>query len=84
LFVFSKTSLASPGVILEHQLHDPDFFPTVAQVDLVPTLSLLLGLPVSFGNLGAIIPELFFGNYRHHLAIVSGTISNQLILFSNM
>lgn len=30
----------------------------VAQVDLVPTISLLLGLPVPFSNLGAPIPEL--------------------------
>ncbi|CEQ38709.1 SPOSA6832_00163, partial [Sporobolomyces salmonicolor] len=33
---------------------------SVSQVDLVPTLSLLLGLPVPFGNLGLPIPELFF------------------------
>ncbi|BGP12429.1 hypothetical protein JCM10213_007005 [Rhodosporidiobolus nylandii] len=33
---------------------------SVAQIDLVPTLSLLLGLPVPFGNLGLPIPELFF------------------------
>ncbi|KAH9111960.1 hypothetical protein AeMF1_013612 [Aphanomyces euteiches] len=32
----------------------------VAQVDLVPSLSLLMGLPIPFGNLGAIIPHLFF------------------------
>ncbi|SGY17773.1 BQ5605_C015g07885 [Microbotryum silenes-dioicae] len=33
---------------------------SVAQVDLVPTLSLLLGLPTPFGNLGVPIPELFY------------------------
>lgn len=32
---------------------------SVPQVDLVPTLSLLLGLPVPFASLGALIPELF-------------------------
>ena len=31
----------------------------VQQIDLVPTLSLLLGLPVPFNNLGSVIPELF-------------------------
>ena len=31
----------------------------VAQTDIVPTLSLLLGLPVPFSNLGIIIPSLF-------------------------
>ncbi|KAG7400471.1 hypothetical protein PHYBOEH_005499 [Phytophthora boehmeriae] len=32
----------------------------VPQVDLVPTLALLSGLPIPFGNLGSIIPPLFF------------------------
>ncbi|KDQ20096.1 hypothetical protein BOTBODRAFT_102009 [Botryobasidium botryosum FD-172 SS1] len=31
----------------------------VQQIDLVPTLSLLLGLPIPFNNLGSVIPELF-------------------------
>ena len=31
----------------------------VAQIDLVPTLSLLLGVPIPFSNLGMIIEELF-------------------------
>jgi len=30
-----------------------------SQVDLVPTLSLLLGLPIPFSSLGSILPELF-------------------------
>ncbi|KAA1127356.1 mannose-ethanolamine phosphotransferase gpi13 [Puccinia graminis f. sp. tritici] len=33
---------------------------TVSQIDLVPTLSLMLGLPIPFSNLGMIIPEFFF------------------------
>ncbi|KAG8982309.1 mannose-ethanolamine phosphotransferase gpi13 [Tulasnella sp. JGI-2019a] len=32
---------------------------SVQQIDIVPTLSLLLGLPIPFNNLGMIIPELF-------------------------
>ncbi|KAI9914030.1 hypothetical protein PsorP6_005735 [Peronosclerospora sorghi] len=32
----------------------------VPQVDLVPTLALLSGLPIPFANLGCIIPSLFF------------------------
>lgn len=32
----------------------------VPQVDLVPTLALLSGLPIPFGNLGSVIPQLFF------------------------
>jgi phosphatidylinositol glycan class O len=31
----------------------------INQIDLVPTLSLLLGLPIPFNNLGSIIPEVF-------------------------
>jgi len=34
--------------------------PNVDQIDLAPTLALLLGLPIPYGNLGTIIPELFF------------------------
>ncbi|PHZ16733.1 alkaline phosphatase-like protein [Rhizopus microsporus ATCC 52813] len=33
-------------------------YPVVAQVNLVPTLSYLLQVPIPFGNLGAIIPDL--------------------------
>ncbi|GAA6040378.1 hypothetical protein JCM8097_007587 [Rhodosporidiobolus ruineniae] len=40
--------------------HLPTFSRAVSQIDLVPTLSLLLGLPVPFGNLGLSIPELFY------------------------
>ncbi|KAF8312210.1 hypothetical protein DL93DRAFT_2082318 [Clavulina sp. PMI_390] len=32
---------------------------SIQQIDIVPTLSLLLGLPIPFNNLGSIIPELF-------------------------
>ncbi|KAG8814713.1 mannose-ethanolamine phosphotransferase gpi13 [Serendipita sp. 399] len=31
----------------------------IQQIDLVPTISLLLGLPIPFNNLGVVIPELF-------------------------
>ncbi|PWN90071.1 hypothetical protein FA10DRAFT_219955, partial [Acaromyces ingoldii] len=32
---------------------------SVAQIDLVPTMSLLMGLPIPFNNLGTVIPEVF-------------------------
>ncbi|KAI6040642.1 hypothetical protein EDC04DRAFT_2674709, partial [Pisolithus marmoratus] len=32
---------------------------SIQQIDLLPTISLLLGLPIPFNNLGSIIPELF-------------------------
>jgi len=30
----------------------------IPQIDFVPTFSLLLGIPIPFGNLGSLIPEL--------------------------
>ena len=38
----------------------------VRQIDLVPTLSLLMGIPIPFSNMGKIIPE-FFDNGTHLL-----------------
>jgi len=31
----------------------------VSQIDIVPTISLLLGVPIPFSNLGTVITELF-------------------------
>ena len=44
------------GNLLEHRFQEPRI---VAQVDLVSTISLLLGLPIPYSNLGGIVPELF-------------------------
>jgi hypothetical protein len=33
----------------------------VPQIDFVPSFSLLMGIPIPYGNLGRIIPELFMG-----------------------
>ena len=40
-----------PGAQVPHR--------SISQIDIVPTISLLLGLPIPFNNLGFIIPELF-------------------------
>lgn len=37
----------------------PASWRSVQQIDLVPSISLLLGLPIPFNNLGTVIPELF-------------------------
>eukprot|EP00727_Mastigamoeba_balamuthi_P013439 m51a1_g8718 hypothetical protein (938) ;mRNA; r:164319-168139 len=37
----------------------PNPWRTIAQIDLVPTLSLLLGVPIPFGNIGSVVPEPF-------------------------
>lgn len=33
----------------------------IQQIDLAPTLSMLMDIPIPFGNLGSVIPELMFG-----------------------
>ena len=50
LFVYSPRPL-----FCNHQMRNR----VVCQIDLVPTTSLLLGIPLPFSSLGAIIPELF-------------------------
>ncbi|KAI0755597.1 hypothetical protein C8Q74DRAFT_1373381 [Fomes fomentarius] len=43
-----------PGATLEHR--------HIQQIDLAPTLSLVLGLPIPFNNLGTVIPEVFWSD----------------------
>ncbi|KAF2168046.1 hypothetical protein M409DRAFT_21492 [Zasmidium cellare ATCC 36951] len=70
-----EASLAPPATAKERP---------VAQIDLVPTLSLLLGMPIPFNNLGRPIEEAFHGsskllqpNYKN-LAEVSRLTSAQI------
>jgi GPI ethanolamine phosphate transferase 3 subunit O len=66
-WIYSKyTSLASGHITPPQSLATTTTFPgaplphrSIQQIDLVPTLSLLLGLPIPFNNLGTVIPELF-------------------------
>uniref|UniRef100_A0A8C4WWZ3 Phosphatidylinositol glycan anchor biosynthesis, class O n=2 Tax=Eptatretus burgeri TaxID=7764 RepID=A0A8C4WWZ3_EPTBU len=51
LFVYSTEPLFSKTLDSEPR--------RLYQVDLVPSLTLLLGLPIPYSNLGAVIPELF-------------------------
>ncbi|XP_040819160.1 GPI ethanolamine phosphate transferase 3 isoform X3 [Ochotona curzoniae] len=53
LFVYSPTALFA-SVPPE----EPEVIP---QISLVPTLALLLGLPIPFGNIGEVMAELFSG-----------------------
>ncbi|KAI9832553.1 MAG: hypothetical protein M1819_004343 [Sarea resinae] len=58
----------------------------VAQIDLVPTLSLLLGLPIPFNNLGAPIEEAFVGKSGQdwrNLAIVNRLAGAQVMRYQN-
>ena len=58
LFVYSPRSIFPPGTspypLISSLLSD-----SVSQKNIVPTLSLLLGLPIPYSNLGHLIPELF-------------------------
>lgn len=69
LFLYSKTSLVATGSAEDNEEAKAlkhfaekllDSSREVPQVDLVPTLALLSGLPIPFGNLGSVIPSLFF------------------------
>jgi len=66
LWIYSKgpalSSRNPPMSDLPHKTFpgEPSPHRSVQQIDLVPTLSLLLGLPIPFNNLGTIIPELFW------------------------
>ena len=49
---------------------------SVRQIDFVPTLSLLMGVPIPFSNLGMVIPDLFLhcpyaGTHCHSVEMVS-------------
>ncbi|CAE6483800.1 unnamed protein product [Rhizoctonia solani] len=71
LWLYSKGhSLTSPDSLskqLRIQGHYPDIvfpghsepFPSIQQIDLVPTLALLLGLPIPLNNLGTVIHDAF-------------------------
>ncbi|EMD31576.1 hypothetical protein CERSUDRAFT_88925 [Gelatoporia subvermispora B] len=68
LWLYSKGApLRDPAAPIPASLIPERRFPgstalhrVVQQIDLVPTLSLLLGLPIPFNNLGTVIPELFW------------------------
>ncbi|KAK7679036.1 hypothetical protein QCA50_017980 [Cerrena zonata] len=56
---------------------------SVQQIDLVPSLSLLLGLPIPFNSLGTIIPELFWKgrtstSFEHALKINGAQVKRYL------
>ena len=73
IFGRSKIEYVSPPATAKER--------AVAQIDLVPTLSLLLGLPIPFNNLGAPIEEAFIGSNEpqwQNLAIVNALTGAQI------
>lgn len=62
LFMYSKKQWVAPSDVE---------YPSVPQIDLVPTLSLLMGLPVPFNNLGSPISEAFLGPNKDNKALAN-------------
>ncbi|KAK7472488.1 mannose-ethanolamine phosphotransferase gpi13 [Stygiomarasmius scandens] len=59
---------------------------SVQQIDILPTISLLLGLPIPFNNLGRVIPELFWrdaqgSNLLHALELNAEQIRKYLLAY---
>uniref|UniRef100_A0A8C5TXC7 GPI ethanolamine phosphate transferase 3, catalytic subunit n=1 Tax=Malurus cyaneus samueli TaxID=2593467 RepID=A0A8C5TXC7_9PASS len=54
LFVYSRTPLFGSG--------PPEEPETIPQVNLVPTVALLLGVPIPYSNIGEVMAELFSGD----------------------
>ncbi|XP_052279184.1 GPI ethanolamine phosphate transferase 3-like isoform X2 [Dreissena polymorpha] len=52
LFIYSKSPITTAN-------KPQTDYRTVSQIDIVPTVSLLLGLPIPFSNLGSVITDLF-------------------------
>ncbi|CAG8768864.1 8078_t:CDS:2, partial [Acaulospora morrowiae] len=49
---------------------------SIPQIDFVPTLSLLLGVPIPFNNLGSLVPEMFLSDPENNK---DNSIEKQLI-----
>lgn len=69
-----------PGMTAEHR--------GIQQIDLVPSLTLLLGLPIPYNNLGTVIPELFWrdgtgGLYEQALELNAAQIKRYLDTYRN-
>jgi phosphatidylinositol glycan class O len=62
LFFFTprKGAFANPVSSRLPNPSSPHSYGSISQIDIVPTISMLLGAPIPFGSLGMIIPELFW------------------------
>jgi hypothetical protein len=54
----------------------------IQQIDLVPTLSLLLNIPIPYSSIGKIIPELFFMSWENIKEIVAVNL-HQVVTYLN-
>ena len=80
LFLYSSRALLpspAPSDIVNSPLFQTE---SVSQKNIVPTISLLLGLPIPYSNLGSLIPELFLkdGNVSSLLNLSRAMLVNCL------
>ncbi|KAJ7123819.1 hypothetical protein C8R43DRAFT_1076204 [Mycena crocata] len=84
MWIYSKgAELAAaeiPSGLLQYKTfpNAPTSHRSIQQIDIVPTLSLILGLPIPFNNLGTVIPELFGVNLTRALEINVAQIKSYL------
>jgi len=57
-------------------IHSTHVFDSIHQIDLVPTISFLLGLPVPYANIGGLVPDLLPSPPTPSTATASSSISN--------
>ena len=68
MWIYSKnhalidTSFSVPSGLLQYKTFPETTIRhrSIQQIDIIPTLSLLLGLPIPYNNLGTVIPEIFW------------------------
>lgn len=59
----SNTGGGTSGITTTMSNYGQTAFESIHQIDLVPTIALLLGLPIPYANLGSLVPSLLlFGN----------------------
>lgn len=58
LFLYSKKSIFIEDIYIKSRVKDQSFR-IVEQINLTPTLALLLGIPIPFSNLGIVIDDVF-------------------------
>lgn len=82
----------SPGCQIEHEnkldgeeigIDSVRAFDSINQIDLVPSISLLLGLPIPYANIGGLIPELLPSPKKSNNAATSFTPNAAVALALN-
>jgi phosphatidylinositol glycan class O len=63
---FSKKS-SNVQLPAEWMLPTKELFTAIHQIDLVPTIAILLGLPIPYANLGGLVPSIVPGLQIRHM-----------------